>query len=629
MIYFIQQLCLLIIAVVIFVRSEDHEKIVPSVLEHRYAAGIGRHLDASSWPTDHGDSARSKFSLNAGLPKSFEASSLAVKVQEQVEGPQWFYTQGDNSKYLFVLGGGKVTNTSIFKLDALSLDVLETFQLPSSLYLGGMLMHRNGHVYTIHANKLYAFWNGELSNHTVVTLPTFSLNEGLVQTNGMLVTQDGLIVVKQWSTNMHDLLFYAAAIPQMIQVFVAVLIISLTYYIASAYRYIHHKKQQLRMHWLLIYAAYIIAGAAVGILISLVAVVLLMMKITDQGFDPVKFVYDSRPFDATGGGGELKFIDPLSLEVVTAAILPERCSIARMAMIGVKNPVSGEPEDAMILLGDELAYQFRWRPKSKTIVQHRDWTRRYRRHRDGSYPATGASLFNGTAYFTDNTFPVFLSGQTYRMYRAPLLIEQLDHTSQAVGISIHHHGRSREDRAQQYQNRRRQMASYYHHAKIHAPVEAGVHLTERDPGFMFWSVVVSPFEGQIITWDTVGRSIQARSLSDLSLQWSAKSWQADCLTVAADRGHVYTSDCNRAPATANEWLPVIGRSSVNGNYHALDKYFVVLNASNGAVLANITIAEKQPIRLSMIIPGGNNDVFLGTANGLVRIYYNGSDTALE
>lgn len=89
-------------------------------------------------------------------------------------------------------------------------------------------------------------------------------------------------------------------------------------------------------------------------------------------------------------------------------------------MVAVKNVMSGENEDALILLGDELAYQFRWRPSSRSIHHHRSWTRRYRRTGDGSYQATGASIFNNSAYYTDNTFPVHLSGQSYRMFRSLL-----------------------------------------------------------------------------------------------------------------------------------------------------------------------------------------------------------------
>ena len=122
---------------------------------------------------------------------------------------QWLYTQGENSKFVFMMGCVKVTATKVSKVDAITLDLLQTFELPPSLYLGGLLMHANGHVYCIHANVLYAFWNA------AVNLPNH-LNEGIIQTNGMLVTQDGYLVVKEWSTSVDDLLFYVSAQPLLV-----------------------------------------------------------------------------------------------------------------------------------------------------------------------------------------------------------------------------------------------------------------------------------------------------------------------------------------------------------------------------------------------------------------------------
>lgn len=78
-------------------------------------------------------------------------------------------------------------------------------------------MHKNGHVYCIHANVLYLFFNGDLTNMTSVRLPS-RLNGGIIQTNGMLVTQDGYLVVKQWSTILDDVLFYTSALPVLVSI---------------------------------------------------------------------------------------------------------------------------------------------------------------------------------------------------------------------------------------------------------------------------------------------------------------------------------------------------------------------------------------------------------------------------
>ena len=87
-----------------------------------------------------------------------------------------------------------MSDLSIVKLDAISLAVMQRLSLPRSIYLGGLLLHSNGHVYCVHSNVLYVFWGGDLLNTTSVRLPADSLNGRLVQTNGMLVTQDGTYV---------------------------------------------------------------------------------------------------------------------------------------------------------------------------------------------------------------------------------------------------------------------------------------------------------------------------------------------------------------------------------------------------------------------------------------------------
>lgn len=71
------------------------------------------------------------------------------------------------------------------------------------------------------------------------------------------------------------------------------------------------------------------------------------------------------------------------------------------------------------------------------------------------------------------------------------------------------------------------------------PLLQGVPLTDKEPGFFYFSTVISPVEEDVIVWDTGLRVVQARRLSDLSLRWEVKLLNADCAMVAADRGHVY------------------------------------------------------------------------------------------
>lgn len=586
--------------------SLEYDELYQNAVNHHRLSGRWTHLSRSSWPSDHGDSSRSKYSLGHGLPKDFDPKNLRVLYQPNITSPQWLYTYGERSENIILLGGPSVTNTSVYKLDSRSLEILQTFHLPSSMYLGGLLMHGNGHVYAIHANKLFAFWDADLTNFTVVTLPS-RLNEGIIQTNGMIVTQDGLIVVKQWSTMLDDVLFYSAAllpiIPMIISIFLASLLISSKFF-----------NQLSKSKTSILLIVKVSFGLLIGSIISLTVIKFMMMSATKQSFDMKRFILDSRLFSADSGGGEIKFIDPLSLSVVAEAVLPERCSIARMSLVAVNNSITGESEDALILLGDELVYQFRWRPSTKSLHLLPAWTRRYRKFGDGSYQGTGAAIYDEVAYYTDNTFPVFLYGRSYRMYRAPLSVNDERSLINATDITV--------TPQRDYDQQRQFALKYIDEAMRAAPIDPGYHLTDSIPGFMFWSVVVSPIIGDIITWDTAARLVQARRLDNMTIHWNATSWHADCLTVAADKGHVYVSDYSSAPPSTLEWLPALSSIyDLYGSHSGVDKYLIILNASDGSTLANITIGTKSGIRLSMIIPGGNDDVIVGTRKGLVRVYH--------
>lgn len=148
----------------------------------------------------------------------------------------------------------------------------------------------------------------------------------------------------------------------------------------------------------------------------------------------------------------------------------------------------------------------------------------------------------------------------------------------------------------------------------------GVHLTKDNPGFFFFSAVLSPLAGDVIVWDTANKNVQARSLQNINnMSWQVSAWNADCLTVAADKGHVYMTDYNTAPLTAKEWHPSVTPSSVP-QFKNVTKFFVVLDATSGKVLSNLTISKTGGLWPSMIISGGNNDVFLSTSKEIVRVY---------
>jgi len=140
-------------------------------------------------------------------------------------------------------------------------------------------------------------------------------------------------------------------------------------------------------------------------------------------------------------------------------------------------------------------------------------------------------------------------------------------------------------------------------------------------GYMFWSVVVSPVEGDVIVWDSAGRSVQARRAHDLSLKWNISAVQGDCITVAADKGHVYMTDYSTGPADYSSWMAAIGPNGKKMFPH-IEKYFVVADARNGEILLNTTILAGEGMRPALIVPGGHNDVLVGKPTGLNRMYIN-------
>lgn len=521
-------------------------------------------LGGSSWPSDHGDSSRSKFTFGAGLPRDVEASQVK-RIEQALTAPQWIYTYGDNSDIIYVLGGPALS-IYVAKLDAITLEVLQKVTLKPGLYIGGLLMHKNGHVYCAHSNTLTAFWNGDLLNSSVIDIPT-TLNGNVVQTNGMVVSSDGMLVIKQWSMLMDDLVFYFAAmdfIPKILVVFIVVGISAMLF--------------QMKKITVVEVLARSIIGSTLAVSLFYGIFMLVILGVSGP-FNPWKFVTTNLVFRNYGGGGQLKMIDPISLGVVADLTLPERCSYGRVALSSLENG-----EDAIVMIGDEFIRQIRWNPATSQLYELPAWTERYRSRNTGTFPGTGPAIFNNTAYFTDNTFPVMLTGTSYTMFRKPLELKETD-TEPMQRVSLTEEGKA---------------------------------------GFMFWSVTVSPIEGDVVVWDTGGRNVQVRRAHDLSLKWNLSAIQSDCITLAADKGHVYLSDYSDGPADWTTWLNAIGPAS-KALYPTVKKFLIVADTATGDVLLNITTmegTEKDPsgAKPSLIVPGGHNDVLVGTADGLIRIY---------
>lgn len=90
--------------------------------------------------------------------------------------------------------------------------------------------------------------------------------------------------------------------------------------------------------------------------------------------------------------------------------------------------------------------------------------------------------------------------------------------------------------------------------------------------------------------------------------------------VAADKNHVYVADYSDTPPGANEWMTELISPMREMKFTNVSKHFIVLDASTGAVLANRTVATGESIHAAMIIAGANDDVFLGTIGGTVRVF---------
>lgn len=488
--------------------------------------------------------------------------------------------------------GGHVRETWVAKYDALTLNVLQHIVLEPGLYLGGLLIHKNGHVYCVQSNTLHRFWYGDLKNSTSFRLPTELNSHGVVQTNGMLVTHDGYIVIKQWPYILEDMSMLVYRFPIIIKLTLAFLIVTFTLSIFSLSKRNYTAINVLKR---LIYS--IIICSIVMILVACAV----LYKLSGP-FDPIKFVFSGWFLNNGSGGGELKLIDPLTLTIKAELKLAERCSYARMSMTTFPNG-----EDVFVLLGDEWSHQYRWNSKTNELYEVPNWGRRYRKRYTGTFPGTGPSIFNQTVYYTDNTYPIALYGHSYSIFRQTLLTE--DERVAAVRTSNPSTAYCTEENGTTCQN---SLVNSFQPSEIFQ----SDHISPANtPGFMFWSVTVSPLVDNVLVWDTANSRVQSRHASNLTINWEVKAVQLDCLTVAADKGHVYFSDYNRNVTNgANAWF---GEMMTVPN---ATKYLIVADTATGDILLNMTVSVGEGLKPSLIVPGANNDVIIGTPTGISRLY---------
>lgn len=288
--------------------------------------------------------------MNAGLPADFKQEDLKMIQNTELPLSQWIYTGGDNAQFVYVIGGPPAKGSFVAKLDAKTLEVLQKFPLSPALYIGGLLMHTNGHVYCMHSNKLIVFWNGDLTTYKMLKLPS-SLNGNIIQTNGMLVTQDGYIVVKQWDLIFEDILLAIAAKPYVAKIFFALFVVFGTISFGLKSRSNGKLDEGKQSSFLRILVSSALIGAVLGF-IGWFAVVVSSFTSIVGSFNPARY-FSSNLLFYGAGGGELKIIDPVSFEVVADMHFTERCSFARMALVNLTNS-QGQAEDAIGLLGKSL-----------------------------------------------------------------------------------------------------------------------------------------------------------------------------------------------------------------------------------------------------------------------------------
>lgn len=155
------------------------------------------------WPADHGDTARRKFVVDGGLPAELDPDRIRTIVNPDLPYVQWMYTRGQAERFVYGVPGAPGQKAYFAKIDARTLEIRQKRELPRSLYIGGALIHRDGHVYLVHGPRLYRFDDGDLDCATEASLP--SVNGVFTQYNGMHVTEDGMLFVKGWAMDRHEL----------------------------------------------------------------------------------------------------------------------------------------------------------------------------------------------------------------------------------------------------------------------------------------------------------------------------------------------------------------------------------------------------------------------------------------
>ncbi len=528
----------------------------------------------SPWTCDHGDTARSKYTVNAGLPKDLnEETKVFIKkcTSKHVHLVQWIYSRKKSEIYGFqpwLIPGSKMEDgskiifgkgCSLVKLNAETLECIQIYEFPFNIYIGGLLMHENGDVYVGNGGIVYRFENGDLTKVTLRKLyQDMGGNRWATQSNGLLVTNDGYLVIKAWTLTYRDFGILKAFF---------IMLSGLTLIVFLLINLFFDKKICL--------ALFLVACTYLEVPLPIL---------------PWTWNWTLSSAAAEKKLSRIYVLDPITLATIDSHAPIDRVSYGRMAM----SPYNGggnstnsssnknknknkntflsksKGDEWLVIPGETLI--MRWRIQQGKLTFDEDWSEVYRIPNSSTFAGTGPSISNDIVCYTDNTFPFFKSDSGFKLFMKDL--------------------------------------SSYESQK-------SVEMAPHNPGFMFWSTVVDPVHDAFIVWDIHNGQVMSYDRHTCTLRWKVPFRCYDCVSLAADRNHVYITHHNLEIDDIVEHAREVG---IKPNKKIAMKELIVLNSKDGSIIKRIPLGEIAA-SASIIMPGSNNDIYIGGRfGGIARIY---------
>ena len=412
-------------------------------------------------------------------------------------------------------------------------------------------MHENGDVYLVHGTRLYHFPQGRLSAVRERKLPL--VNGFFTVYNGVTVASDGRLITKGWAVTRED-------VPVVPRRQIALMLLGLLLMIGG---------------WLLalFHPEYRIQGLVMASILPLLVVGGLRRTHTSVR----RFLGPPQP-------GVVLVIHPESLATVSQMTPPERLAFGRMSlmrtvgegaeMVGVaaSTPRAGvgeaEQTEWVVAAGDTQVHRLKY--EAGTLTPDLTWAEAYRKEGDGSTMGSAPTPYGDAVFLMDNVSPGRLTARQFRLFRKNL-------------------------------NRQ-------------GPIQCE-DIAHGKTGFNFWTVAIDTTLHHVLTWDSLTGQVSAHRTDILERVWETTAHSTDCLTVAGDRGHVYTAIYDGELVLA-EFRRMFDVSPPGQGFH---KFLLVLDAATGAEILRFPLGQTAPT-MSMIMPGLHGDVFVGTRPGLVRVY---------